>query len=119
MMLVEVVAGEQTRPDLIARGAAFVRQIDKLPLPVRSALMGGGVLLVIVVTALAAPLVSPYDPIKTNQRLSLAQPSIEHLMGTDRFGRDILSRVLHAERVGPRIPNRRRPSTVLIIPPSA
>ena len=37
MMLVEVVAGEQTRPDLMARGAAFVRQIDKLPLPVKSA----------------------------------------------------------------------------------
>jgi 3-hydroxyacyl-CoA dehydrogenase/enoyl-CoA hydratase/3-hydroxybutyryl-CoA epimerase len=37
MMLVEVVAGQRTRPDLIARGAAFVRQIDKLPLPVKSA----------------------------------------------------------------------------------
>ncbi|MBS0321364.1 MAG: enoyl-CoA hydratase/isomerase family protein [Proteobacteria bacterium] len=37
MMLVEVVAGSATHPDLAARGAAFVRQIDKLPLPVRSA----------------------------------------------------------------------------------
>jgi len=37
MMLVEVVAGRETRPDLVARGAAFVRQIDKLPLPVKSA----------------------------------------------------------------------------------
>ena len=37
MMLVEVVAGEKTRPELVARGAAFVRQIDKLPLPVKSA----------------------------------------------------------------------------------
>ncbi|HEY4137074.1 MAG TPA: 3-hydroxyacyl-CoA dehydrogenase NAD-binding domain-containing protein [Casimicrobiaceae bacterium] len=37
MMLIEVVAGQKTRPDLIARGAAFVRQIDKLPLPVKSA----------------------------------------------------------------------------------
>src|SRR5262249_38507049 len=33
----EVVAGEQSAPDLLARGAAFARQIDKLPLPVRSA----------------------------------------------------------------------------------
>jgi peptide/nickel transport system permease protein len=62
----------------------------------RSALVGGGVLLVIVLLALAAPLISPYDPIKTNQRLSLEQPSLEHLMGTDRFGRDIFSRVLYA-----------------------
>src|SRR5207302_6363001 len=37
MMLVEVVAGRETRAELVARGAAFVRQIDKLPLPVSSA----------------------------------------------------------------------------------
>ncbi|MBV9544870.1 MAG: ABC transporter permease, partial [Chloroflexi bacterium] len=62
----------------------------------RSALLGGTVLVVIVAAALLAPLLSPYDPIKTNQRLSLAGPSLAHLMGTDRFGRDILSRVLWA-----------------------
>ena len=37
MMLVEVVAGRDSEPALLARGAAFVRGIDKLPLPVRSA----------------------------------------------------------------------------------
>jgi 3-hydroxyacyl-CoA dehydrogenase / enoyl-CoA hydratase / 3-hydroxybutyryl-CoA epimerase len=37
MMLVEVVVGARTRPELVPRAAAFVRQIDKLPLPVRSA----------------------------------------------------------------------------------
>ncbi|MEO8536505.1 MAG: 3-hydroxyacyl-CoA dehydrogenase NAD-binding domain-containing protein [Betaproteobacteria bacterium] len=37
MMLVEVVAGRDTPPGLVARGAAFVRAIDKLPLPVKSA----------------------------------------------------------------------------------
>jgi len=62
----------------------------------RSALIGGGVLLLIVLLALFAPVISPYDPIKTNQRLSLGQPSLDHLMGTDRFGRDIFSRVLWA-----------------------
>ena len=60
----------------------------------RSALVGGGVLVVIVLAALAAPLISPFDPIKTNQRLSLEAPSLGHLMGTDRFGRDIFSRVV-------------------------
>ncbi len=59
-------------------------------------MIGGGVLLLIVLAALAAPLISPYDPIKTNQRLSLQQPSPDHLMGTDRFGRDIFSRVVWA-----------------------
>jgi 3-hydroxyacyl-CoA dehydrogenase/enoyl-CoA hydratase/3-hydroxybutyryl-CoA epimerase len=37
MMLVEIVVGKDTRADLIAPAAAFVRQIDKLPLPVKSA----------------------------------------------------------------------------------
>ncbi|MGH8714419.1 MAG: 3-hydroxyacyl-CoA dehydrogenase NAD-binding domain-containing protein, partial [Casimicrobiaceae bacterium] len=37
MMLVEIVAGERTRPGLAAQGAAFARKIDKLPLPVKSA----------------------------------------------------------------------------------
>jgi 3-hydroxyacyl-CoA dehydrogenase/enoyl-CoA hydratase/3-hydroxybutyryl-CoA epimerase len=37
MMLVEIVRGAQTREALLARGAAFARRIDKLPLPVRSA----------------------------------------------------------------------------------
>jgi peptide/nickel transport system permease protein len=60
----------------------------------RSAVVGGGVLVLIVLAALAAPLISPFDPIKTNQRLSLEAPSLAHLMGTDRFGRDIFSRVV-------------------------
>ena len=37
MMLVEVVAGARTHPELLPRAAAFVRQLDKLPLPVKSA----------------------------------------------------------------------------------
>lgn len=61
-----------------------------------SAVIGLSVLLVIVLATLLAPLISPYDPIKTNQRLSLSAPSPDHWMGTDRFGRDIFSRVLWA-----------------------
>jgi 3-hydroxyacyl-CoA dehydrogenase/enoyl-CoA hydratase/3-hydroxybutyryl-CoA epimerase len=37
MMLVEIVAGKESRPELLAAAAAFTRQIDKLPLPVKSA----------------------------------------------------------------------------------
>ena len=37
MMLVEIVVGRQTRPELVPPAAAFVRQIDRLPLPVKSA----------------------------------------------------------------------------------
>ena len=64
-----------------------------------SALVGGGLLLAVVLAALLAPQLSPYDPIKANQRTSLEAPSLAHPFGTDRFGRDILSRVLWGGRL--------------------
>jgi peptide/nickel transport system permease protein len=64
-----------------------------------SALVGGTILLVFVLLALCAPLASPYDPIKTNQRTSLKAPSMEHPLGTDRFGRDVFSRIVWGARL--------------------
>ncbi|HKV46026.1 MAG TPA: ABC transporter permease [bacterium] len=65
----------------------------------RSAVVGGILLLVIGGAAVLAPLLSPFDPVKANQRFPLDPPSAAHLMGTDRFGRDILSRVLWGGRL--------------------
>ena len=65
----------------------------------RSALVGGVLLLAIGGAALLAPLLSPYNPIKANQRAPLEAPSAAHLMGTDRFGRDVFSRVLWGGRL--------------------
>lgn len=62
-------------------------------------MVGGAVLLVIGLSVLLAPALSPYDPIRTNQRAPLEPPSAVHLMGTDRFGRDIFSRVLWGGRI--------------------
>jgi peptide/nickel transport system permease protein len=64
-----------------------------------NALVGGGLLLTIVFAALLAQQASPYDPIKTSQRTSLEAPNLAHPFGTDRFGRDILSRVLWGGRL--------------------
>jgi peptide/nickel transport system permease protein len=79
-----------TAPEAARRPPGTLRRV----LRSRSAVVGGVVLLLVGLSALAAPLASPYDPIKTNQRASLQAPSVAHPMGTDRFGRDILSRVL-------------------------
>jgi peptide/nickel transport system permease protein len=65
----------------------------------KSAVIGGSVLLAVIAAALLAPLISPYDPIKASQRTSLEAPSLSHPMGTDRFGRDLLSRVLWGGRL--------------------
>lgn len=49
--------------------------------------------------AVAAPLIAPYDPEIQNLREGLAPPSKEHLMGQDKLGRDILSRIIYGSRV--------------------
>ncbi len=53
----------------------------------------------VVLMALAAPLVAPYDPIFQDGTARLAAPNAAHLFGTDNFGRDVLSRVIWAGRV--------------------
>ena len=62
----------------------------------------GGVGLAIVLTfilvALFAPYITAHDPLATNPSISLAKPSLAHLMGTDFMGRDLFSRVVHGAR---------------------
>ena len=62
-------------------------------------LWGGLVILLLVAVALTAPWISPYDP--NNQVLSdrLLPPSWHHWMGTDQYGRDILSRMIFGSRI--------------------
>jgi peptide/nickel transport system permease protein len=45
-----------------------------------------------------APLVSPFDPVAIDYSAILSPPSGEHLLGTDNFGRDILSRIIYGAR---------------------
>jgi ABC-type dipeptide/oligopeptide/nickel transport system permease subunit len=55
-------------------------------------------LVLLVATALAAPLISPYDPVHVTTD-NLQPPGLRHLMGTDQFGRDVLSRILWGARL--------------------
>jgi peptide/nickel transport system permease protein len=65
----------------------------------RSFVIGGAMFLFVVLVALSADLVAPFDPLRNNFRYRLGAPNGIHLLGTDSFGRDILSRVLHGSRV--------------------
>jgi peptide/nickel transport system permease protein len=65
----------------------------------RAAVLGMVMVLVVVATALAAPLLAPHDPIKQEARERLAPPGDLHPLGQDDYGRDILSRVIYAARV--------------------
>ncbi len=63
------------------------------------AVIGGIFLIIIISAALLAPVIAPYSPEKQNLLEKLSAPSSEHLLGTDRFGRDIFSRLLYGARI--------------------
>ena len=53
----------------------------------------------LVLVALFAPLLTPYDPVASNVPLALTPPSAAHWAGTDQLGRDIFSRIVMATRL--------------------
>lgn len=65
----------------------------------RGAIVGAVLLIALVLTALAAPLIAPYDPIAQEPAAAFTAPEAAHWFGTDNFGRDILSRVLYGGRI--------------------
>lgn len=63
------------------------------------ALFGLSVMAVLLFSAIAAPLLTPYDPLKQDLRNLRKSPTSEHWLGTDGLGRDIMTRVLFAGRI--------------------
>jgi peptide/nickel transport system permease protein len=61
--------------------------------------IGGGVILLMVLTAIFADVLAPYDPYQINQQLQFKPPSLVHWLGTDEFGRDILTRLIYGARI--------------------
>jgi ABC-type dipeptide/oligopeptide/nickel transport system permease subunit len=90
--------------------AGYPSPVTKLPVRprrLRAAVVGGGrgllttglvLLTAVVLATLAAPWLAPFDPLAQGVGPRLAGPSYEHWLGTDRFGRDTASRVLHGGR---------------------
>ncbi len=64
----------------------------------RAAMVGTVCLLAICLLTVLAPAIAPYDPIQIKLGAKLKPPSLEHWLGTDHFGRDILSRLLYGGR---------------------
>ena len=60
--------------------------------------IGGAIILVMVVVAIFANVISPYDPLATDYAGMLARPGTAHWLGTDAFGRDVLTRIIYGSR---------------------
>ena len=78
-----------------SRGRALWVTIKRKPLGAASALL----LVVLVLTAIFADVLAPYDPLETRPEIRLKAPSWAHPFGTDDIGRDVLSRVIHGARI--------------------
>lgn len=67
----------------------------------KMALVGLGILVILVLLALFADVIADYDTVVIKQNLAnrLKGPSAEHWLGTDEFGRDIFARLVHGARV--------------------
>src|SRR3954452_12155286 len=89
------------RPPLAAEAVPYARRgnavatfIQRRPLGALGAL----IVVVLVLAAIFAPAIAPYDPLETNFIALLRPPGPEYLLGTDAFGRDLLSRLIFGAR---------------------
>lgn len=76
-----------------------VSEILRLLVRRRLSLAGLMIVLGFGVVALLAPLLAPHDPLEINIPNRLAPPGAGHWLGTDEFGRDLLSRIIHGARI--------------------
>jgi peptide/nickel transport system permease protein len=100
--MADVMSGEVARPrepDLrSARPRSLWRDALHQLTRNKGAVAGAVIFALIVLIAIAAPALAPHDPIKLNARHSLESPNRHYWMGTDQFGRDILSRIIYGSR---------------------
>ncbi|MDP3743132.1 MAG: ABC transporter permease [Methylotenera sp.] len=71
--------------------------IKALSNPLASA--GFIIIVLVFLLSMLAPFIAPYDPNDINVKAILLEPSMQHWMGTDGLGRDVLSRMLHGGRI--------------------
>ena len=91
---------EQTGPDVPTRQrSTWLRHSWFLVKSNPLTLIGLAIVVMFVILALLADLITPFAPTETDMGAVLAPPSGDHPMGTDYVGMDILSRIIHATRV--------------------
>jgi peptide/nickel transport system permease protein len=91
-----VRSGERVAGAPWSLGIAARLDLGGLPLPL---LIGAGMVLFWSVLALSADVIAPFDPNAADYNAPLVPPNAVHWLGTDNFGRDVLSRVIHGTRV--------------------
>jgi peptide/nickel transport system permease protein len=76
-------------------GSTYLRTAFRRIRRDKSGLAGAVIILALILSAFLAPVFTPYDPVKQNLGEMLSAPSFKHPLGTDRYGRDVLTRILY------------------------
>jgi peptide/nickel transport system permease protein len=93
MATVDLVGAEDVAP-----GRGWVRLVVDFCRQRPLGAIGGAVVLLNIAVALTANVLAPYDPLATDYAAMLAHPNLAHWLGTDAFGRDVLTRILYGSR---------------------
>jgi peptide/nickel transport system permease protein len=89
------VTGALEAPPHVSEFRRFIRVF----LGRKVVVIGVVIIVIFLVCAAFAPYIAPYDPYKNDLRNTLDTPSSAHWLGTDNFGRDVLSRIIFGTRV--------------------
>jgi len=101
-----VVSGSSAEGEGSTRESPAVRRTKAFAARVRRNRLASGGLVIMsafVFVAVFAPILAPYDPAVVDVPNRLQAPSADHLMGTDRYGRDVFSRVLLGARIAAQV----------------
>jgi peptide/nickel transport system permease protein len=92
---VDLITAAEAEPSAASTWWAVVRDFAR-----RRALgaVGAAVVLIMMLLAVSADVLAPYDPLAVDFGAMLAAPSATHWLGTDAFGRDVLSRLIYGSR---------------------
>jgi len=86
-----------------ARSENYLAETLRRLLKNRGATLGGLFLLALVVVAIFASVIAPYDPIEVHPTEARQAPNFKHLAGTDKLGRDTMSRIIFGTRISLRV----------------
>jgi peptide/nickel transport system permease protein len=96
------IAPAPARPADFAEPAESLSRLRLLWVTIRRKPLGAAsaaIVVALVLTAIFADVLAPFDPIETHPEIRLQAPSRAHLFGTDDIGRDVFSRIIHGARI--------------------
>jgi peptide/nickel transport system permease protein len=76
-----------------------LRRVTKVMFQRQVVIIGIVITLATIMVAIIAPWIAPYNPIKQDLESIRQKPSSEHLLGTDEYGRDVMSRLIYGTRI--------------------